>query len=119
MLANRIFKNENYHTSSYRTNVYLMRLFEQLYDTKEDMENAYFNADCTSPIKQFLKYGTLEEYLDLLQDLDYYAECRIENDEELESFYQLKKIIEKTEDNDRITAADEITKEYYEYKKSR
>ena len=80
LLSNRIFNNENYDTNSYRINVYLLLLFELLYENKSDMEREYLHANYQGPISTFRKYGSVEEYFHLLNYLDYFAFNTVDND---------------------------------------
>ena len=71
LLANRIFNNEHYYNdSAYTLNVYLLRIFELLYDNQKDMEKDYFLANYQGPANAFTKYGKIEEYLQKTKEKD-------------------------------------------------
>lgn len=112
MLAQKIFFNSVFTNSAYKTNVYLLRLFELLYDDPKELETAYFNADFENPIKNFLKYGSIEEFKFLIKHLDYFAETSIWNDEENIIFELLIDKIEKTEEKQKVKKANDIYNEY-------
>ncbi len=112
MLAQKIFFNSVFTNSAYKTNVYLLRLFELLYDDPKELETAYFNADFENPIKKFLKYGSIEEFKFLIKHLDYFAKTSIWNDEENIIFELLIDKIEKTKEKQRVKKANDIYNEY-------
>ncbi len=118
LLTSRIFKNENYNTDSlYKPNVYILRIFELLYANKKYMERDYFLANNQSPMQNFIKFGSQEEYIKLLKYLDYFAETKVIKNEDIEMFDHLKKIIERTYDDDKILEAQKIEEEYFESEK--
>lgn len=112
MLSQRIFFQNNYTKSAYKTDVYLLRLFELLYDNPKEMEIAYLNANYESPIKQFLKYGTINEYKHLSKNLDYFATTDIWDNEEDSVFEFLINKVEKTKEKQKIKKANNIYDEY-------
>ena len=112
MLAQRIFFNEVFTNSAYKTDVYLLRIFELLYNDPKELESAYFNANYENPIKQFLNYGSLDEFKFILKHLDYFAKTDIWDDEENIVFDLLINKVEKTKEKCKIKKAHDIYNEY-------
>ena len=70
LLNTRIFKYEHY---GYHKNVGIVKLLETFFDNPKDFENAFFHNDLDTVILQFCKYGTKEEFFNLLEKLDNFA----------------------------------------------
>lgn len=70
LLNTRIFKYKNL---SYSKNVSIVKLLETFFDDPKDLENAFFSNDLDKVILQFCKYGTKEEFFNLLENLDNFA----------------------------------------------
>ena len=81
------------------------------------MERDYFLANNQSPMQNFIKFGSQEEYIKLLKYLDYFAETKVIKNEDIEMFNHIKKIIERTYDDDKILEAQKIEEEYFESEK--
>ena len=67
LLNQRIFK---YKHCAYSKNVGIVKLLETFFDNPKDLENAFFHNDLDTVILQFCKYGTKEEFFNLLENLD-------------------------------------------------
>ena len=119
MLSQRIFFDELFTKSAYKTDVYLLRIFELLYDEPKEMERAYFNADYENPIRTFLKYGSLDEYKFLMKNLDYFAVTDIWNDEENVVFAFLINLLYKTGVRSKVNMAYDIYEEYLSSEKNK
>lgn len=120
LLTNRIFNDENYDNDSYyKPIVYILRTFELLYADKKFMERDYFLGNYQSPISNFCNYGSIEEYFTLMRFLDYFIETSILGDEDLQIFDFIKRILERTYDEEKILKAEEIKEEYLESEKKR
>ena len=114
LLTRRIFYNENYNSdTAYKPIVYILRIFELLYADKKYMERDYFLANYQSPIGNFVKYGSVEEYFKLMKYLDYFANTAVFYNEDVKVFKFLKEIIERTYDEDKILEAEKIEEEYF------
>lgn len=70
LLNQRIFK---YKHCAYSKNVGIVKLLETFFDNPKDLENAFFHNDLDTVILQFCKYGTKEEFFNLLENLDNFA----------------------------------------------
>lgn len=70
LLNQRIFK---YKHCAYSKNVGIVKLLETFFDNPKDLENAFFHNDLDKVILQFCKYGTKEEFFNLLENLDNFA----------------------------------------------
>ena len=67
LLNQRIFK---YKHCAYPKNVGIVKLLETFFDDPKELENAFFSNDLDTVIYQFCKYGTKEEFFNLLENLD-------------------------------------------------
>lgn len=118
LLSRRIFFNEDYDTDTcYKINVYLLRIFELLYDNYKTMERDYFISNYQSPIGNFTKYGSYDEFFKLTTYLDWFAFTKINDDEVKEAFDLINNIV-KRYSYDKLNKAKEITEEYYESEKN-
>lgn len=113
MLSRRIYFDSNYNTTAYRINVYLLLIFELLYDNYRDMEKDYFYANYNSPIHYFTRYGSIEEFFKFLTYLDYFAFTDIKDNEDKEIFDFILNIINRTYDDNKILLAREFEEAYF------
>ncbi|MBR3897848.1 MAG: hypothetical protein IKJ43_01030 [Bacilli bacterium] len=111
MISRRIFFDEDYDGHSYTTNVFAMRLFELLYDNRQEMEKDYLRADYESLKNHFLKFGTEEEFLYLASLLEVY-EWETKPTEKKIVLKFIKEIIKRTADQKKIDEAEEISEEF-------
>ena len=117
LLNRRIFFNEDYNTdTSYKINVYLLRIFELLYDDYKTMERDYFISNYQSPIGNFMKYGSIDEFFKFTTYLDWFAFTEVIDDEDKEIFDLLKKVVKRCS-TVKYLKAEEITEEYFESEK--
>ena len=58
---------------TYMIPVKLTRLIETFFDNPRDMEKAYFNNDIAKVYLEFCKYGSNEEFWNLMNEMDSYA----------------------------------------------
>lgn len=58
---------------TYMIPVKLTRLIETFFDNPRDMEKAYFNNDIVKVYLEFCKYGSNEEFWNLMNEMDSYA----------------------------------------------
>ncbi len=70
VLNQRIFKTRK---TAYKTNTYVVKYFENIFDDPKEMEKAYFYNDIDNVVYQFLEYGSKEEFLKVISFLDLYA----------------------------------------------
>ena len=70
LLNQRIFK---YKHCAYSKNVGIVKLLETFFDNPKDLEDAFFHNDLDKVTLQFCKYGTKEEFFNLLENLDNFA----------------------------------------------
>ena len=70
LLNQRIFK---YKHRAYSKNVGIVKLLETFFDNPKDLEDAFFHNDLDKVTLQFCKYGTKEEFFNLLEKLDNFA----------------------------------------------
>lgn len=111
LLNQRIFHPKKV---SYTYNIEIIKLLELFFDNPKDMEYAYFHNNIFIVYHTFLKYGTKEEFLTLLQTLDNLIETDI-------PFYQkitktktkitLYKILKRSHDKEKIIAAKKLLDE--------
>lgn len=59
--------------STYRIPVKLTRLIEVFFDNPEEMKKAYFHNDLAKVYLEFCKYGSNEEFWNLMNEMDSYA----------------------------------------------
>ena len=71
LLNQRIFK---YKHCAYSKNVGIVKLLETFFDNPKDLEDAFFHNDLDKVTLQFCKYGTKEEFFNLLENLDNFAD---------------------------------------------
>ena len=101
VLSRRIFFDGNYDTHSYKFYVDFMLLFECLYDNYKDMESDYFKANYDNLKKVFLRYGTNEEFYNIINILS--KECwLLTNDDKFEVLELMKDVIYRTKNLDKI-----------------
>ncbi len=108
VLNSRIFGFENNgYTSCYK----ICLLIELLFDNYHDMEQAYFCNNTDLLIETFLKYGTKDEFVYIIEYLDVFA-TTIPEVEEMEAVISLlKDIISRTNNPDKIIRCEELTRE--------
>lgn len=102
LLNKRIFK---YKTYSYHKNVNITKLLETFFDDPKDFEKAFFNNDLDAVLIQFCKYGTKEEFFDLLEKLDNFAMGKIPINDFIEYQklkFKLYDIIKRSNDENKI-----------------
>lgn len=117
LLNRRIFFDEDYNTDTcYKVNIYLLRIFELLYDDYRTMERDYFISNYQSPIGNFIKYGSYDEFFKLSTYLDWLAFTKVIDGEDKEAFALIKKVIKRCS-YDKLDKAEEITEEYFKSKK--
>ncbi len=118
LLANRIFNNEHYYNdSAYTLNVYLLRIFELLYDNQKDMEKDYFLANYQGPANAFTKYGKIEEYLEFAKYLDFFAATKDYYHEDIDMFNHIMRIVKRVDDYGKMLEARKMKEEYFEQEK--
>lgn len=119
LLNKRIWK---YQKTSYRQNVKIVRLIETFFDDPKEMENAFFNNDIDKVFIQFLKYGTKEEFFQIMTNLDNLATTnqiifnKIDN---IKAQLKLYEIIKRSQDEKKITNFENILDENEFIKKLR
>lgn len=86
-------------------------LIELLFDNYHDMEHAYFCNNTDLLIETFLKYGTKEEFVYIVECLDVFAKTAPEKQEVNDVINLLKDIISRTNNPDKIMRCEELTKE--------
>ena len=117
LLNRRIYFDGDYNSDTcYKINIYLLRIFELLYDDYKTMERDYFISNYQSPIGNFMKYGSFDEFFKLINYLDWFASTKIIAGEDKEAFDLMKKIIRRCS-LDKLARAEEITEEYFESEK--
>lgn len=117
LLTRRIFFDEDYNTDTcYKINLYLLRIFELLYEDYKTLERDYFISNYQSPIGNFINYGSIDEFFKLTTYLDWFAFTKVINDEDKEIFDLMKNVIKRCS-YDKLTKAEEITEEYFESEK--
>lgn len=117
LLNRRIFHNKDYNSkTAYKINIYLLRIFELLYDDKKTMERDYFISNYQSPIGNFMKYGSIDEFFKLTTYLDFFAFTKVNNGEDKEIFDLLKRVVKRIS-YDKLSQAEEIAEEYFESEK--
>lgn len=119
LLNQRIWK---YKTTSYRQNVKIVRLIETLFDDPKEMENAFFGNDFDKVFLQFLKYGTKEEFFQIMTTLDNLATTNqiiFSNVDNIKTQLKLYEIIKRTQDPEKITTFENILNENKFIKKLR
>lgn len=108
LLNERIFNAKNL---SYTYNIEIIRLLEIFFDNPKDMEYAYFHNNIFIIYKTFLKYGTKEEFLSLLQTLDNLIETDIPIYKKItatKAKINLYNIIKRSQDKNKISAAENL-----------
>ncbi len=119
LLNKRIWKYKN---NSYRQNVKIVRLIETLFDDPKEMENAFFNNDLDKVFLQFLKYGTKEEFFEIMTNLDNLATTNqiiFSNVDNIKTQLKLYEIIKRSNDPKKITNFENILDENKFIKKLR
>lgn len=102
LLNSRIFK---YPITSYGKNVNLVKLLETFFDNPKDLEKAFFHSDIDTVLFQFCKYGTKEEFFDLLNNLDNLAMGSIPINDFIKYHklqFKLYEIIKRSQDKNKI-----------------
>ena len=115
----RIWKYKN---NIYRQNVKIVRLIETLFDDPKEMENAFFNNDLDKVFLQFLKYGTKEEFFEIMTNLDNLATTNqiiFSNVDNIKTQLKLYEIIKRSNDPKKITNFENILDENKFIKKLR
>lgn len=105
LLNQRIFNTKKL---SYTYNIEIIQLLEIFFDNPKDMEYAYFHNNIFIIYKTFLKYGTKEEFLSLLQTLDNLIETDIPIYKKVSSIKEkinLYNIIKRSKNKDKILTA--------------
>lgn len=108
LLNKKIFKNKKI---SYIYNVEIVELLELFFDKPKDMEYAYFHNNIFIVYQTFLKYGTKEEFLSLLQILDNLIETNIPIYKKvtvIKTKINLYTILKRSQNKDKILAAEQI-----------
>lgn len=114
LLTRRIFHDEDYDSDTvYKLNVYLLRMFELLYDDYKEMEKDYLCANYQSPIGNFVKYGSIDEFFTLANYLDYFAFSKMRDGEDTKAFVLLKRAVKRACES-KYNEALQIEDEYYE-----
>ncbi|MCI9110621.1 MAG: hypothetical protein HFH47_02265 [Bacilli bacterium] len=86
-------------------------LIELLFDDYHDMEHAYFCNNTDLLLETFLKYGTKEEFVYIVECLDVFAKTAPEKQDVNDVINLLKDIISRTNNPDKIMRCEELTKE--------
>lgn len=105
VLNHRIFGAKNI---SYNENRIICLLIELLFDDYHDMECAYFCNNVDLVIEAFLKYGTKDEFLYIIEQLDIFTILSRDETNDMEVINLLKEIISRTNDYDKIVKCDEM-----------
>ena len=111
LLNKRIFNSKSF---SYFHNVKIARLIETFFDNPKDMENAYFNGNLEEILKQFLNYGTKEEFFQIMNSLDNLATTTsfiFNQFETIKTELNLYKIIKRSKDQNKINNFEQILNE--------
>lgn len=119
LLNKKIWKYKN---NIYRQNVKIVRLIETLFDDPKEMENAFFNNDLDKVFLQFLKYGTKEEFFEIMTNLDNLATTNqiiFSNVDNIKTQLKLYEIIKRSNDPKKITNFENILDENKFIKKLR
>lgn len=111
LLNQRIF---NPHSMTYKYNVKITKLLETFFDNPEDMTYAYFNGSLQSIYQTFSKYGSKEEFLEIMTNLDNLATTKPSIYNEIISVktqFKLYQIIKRTNNKDKISHFEQILDE--------
>ena len=108
LLNERIFNSKHL---SYTYNIEIIKILELFFDNPKDMEYAYFHNNIFIVYQTFLKYGTKEEFLSLLQTLDNLIETDIpiyKKVTAIKAKINLYNIIKRSYNKDKISKAKQI-----------
>lgn len=108
LLNERIFHSKKL---SYNYNIEIIKILELFFDNPKDMEYAYFHGNIFIVYHTFLKYGTKEEFLSLLQTLDNLIETDIPIYKKITAIkakINLYNIIKRSQNKDKILAAENL-----------
>lgn len=108
MLNGRIFNNGKIY--SYPRNVQIVKMLECFFDSFKDMEYAYFHNNIDAVYRAFCKYGTREEYFNIINSLDNYASFSMIDDylDSLKMQFKILDIIKRSNDSEKIKKCKEI-----------
>ena len=98
---------------TYMIPVKLTRLIETFFDNPRDMEKAYFNNDIAKVYLEFCKYGSNEEFWNLMNDIDNYAYAPLSFDfiNSIGTQMRLYKIIKRSDNPEKIKKFEDILDE--------
>lgn len=108
LLNERIFHPKKL---SYTYNIEIIKILELFFDNPKDMEYAYFHGNIFIVYHTFLKYGTKEEFLSLLQTLDNLIETDIPIYKKITAIkakLNLYTILKRSQNKDKILATEQI-----------
>lgn len=108
LLNIRIFGDKK---NAYPYNTEIIKFLEILFDNPKEMEYAYFTNNIFIIYQTFLKYGTKEEFLSLLQTLDNLIETNIpiyKTIITIKTKLNIYNIIKRSQDEDKILAAKKL-----------
>ncbi len=98
---------------AYMIPVKLTRLIETFFDNPRDMEKAYFNNDIAKVYLEFCKYGSNEEFWNLMNEMDSYAYAPMHFDfiNSIGTQMKLYEVIKRSDDAEKIKRFEDILDE--------
>ena len=98
---------------TYMIPVKLTRLIETFFDNPRDMEKAYFNNDIAKVYLEFCKYGSNEEFWNLMNEMDSYAYAPLSFDfiNSIGTQMRLYKVIKRSDNPEKIKKFEDILDE--------
>ncbi len=108
LLNERIFGTRQI---SYKTNTYVIKYLENIFDNPHDMEKAYFYNDIDSIIYQFLEYGSKEEFLKVMRFLNLYSSMPATKTERDHIVHLICDIIKRSGQKDNIDKCQKLDEE--------
>ena len=98
---------------TYMIPVKLTRLIETFFDNPRDMEKAYFNNDIAKVYLEFCKYGSNEEFWNLMNEMDSYAYAPVPFDfiNSIGTQMRLYKVIKRSDNPEKIKKFEDILDE--------
>lgn len=99
--------------STYRIPVKLTRLIEVFFDNPEEMKKAYFHNDLAKVYLEFCKYGSNEEFWNLMNEMDSYAYAPMHFDfiNSIGTQMKLYEVIKRSDDAEKIKRFEDILDE--------
>ena len=108
-LLNHIIFNSK--SIAYYHNVQIARLIETFFESENEMESAYFHSDIETLFQVFCKYGTKEEFFEIMNNLDNLAMTSIpiyNLATSIKTQLKLYNIIKRSKDKNKIQKFENI-----------